>query len=67
MKDIFRFRGIDKLYCDMNGKFFFNDRPARIVYNNGSRSVLIGKTKKGLISLRKLAYKEKLTAGNCPF
>lgn len=66
-KQIFRFQGIDNLYCDMRGKFFFNDKPARIVYNNGTNSVMVGKSKKGIISLRKLAYKSTMQFEKLPF
>ena len=55
--NIFKFRGIEGLYADAEGNFFFNGKPARKVYNNGSISVLCGRSKRGLITLRKLAYK----------
>ena len=67
MKEIFRFKGIDGLYCDMDGNFFYNDRPTRKVYNNGSLSVMVGKSKRGIISLRKIAYKELIIEDVCPF
>lgn len=67
IKQIFRFKGIDNLYCDMSGNFFFNDKPTRIVYNNGTNSVMVGKSKKGIISLRKLAYKSTIQIENLPF
>ncbi len=54
---IYKFKGIDNLYADHKGDFFYNDRPIKKVYNNGSLSVLIGKSKRGIIKLRKLAYK----------
>jgi len=66
-KQIFRFRGIENLYCDMNGNFFFNNKPARKVYNNGTVSVMVGKSKKGIISLRKLAYKSEIIIEQLPF
>lgn len=67
MKDIIRFNGISDLYCDYSGQFFYKDKPTKIVYNNGSRSVLLGKSKKGLIKLRKLAYKSKIEETATPF
>lgn len=67
MSGIFRFKGIPDLYCDLDGNFVYNNKPARIVYNNGSRSVLLGKSKKGLITLRKIAYKCEMEIKLCPF
>jgi hypothetical protein len=64
---VYKFHGIENLYCDTEGNFFYNDRPARIIYNNGSRSVLLGKSKRGIISLRKLAYESEMKEAECPF
>ena len=41
----------------MKGNFFYKGKLTRIVYNNGTHSVLCGRTKRGLIKLRTLAYK----------
>lgn len=67
VKEIFRFSGIPDLYCDMDGNFFYMGRPARIVYNNGSKSVLCGKSKRGIISLRKTAYRSTIEIKDLPF
>jgi len=67
MKEVFRFKGIDDLYCDLDGKFFYKDKPARKVYNNGSISILINGSKKGVLSLRKVAYRDKVKEIVCPF
>ena len=67
MKDIFRFNGFENLYCDTKGNFFLNDKPIKKVYNNGSLSIIINGSKRGLIKLRKLAYKDKLGIDILPF
>lgn len=56
-KTIYKFKGINDLYADEHGNFFFKNRPARKVYNKVSIAVLCGRSKKGIIKLRKLAYK----------
>lgn len=40
-----------------SGKFWHNEKEAKIVYNNGSKAVLISGTKYGIIKLRKQAIK----------
>ncbi len=67
MTDIFRFHGFENLYCDLKGNFFLNDKPIKKIYNNGSISIIINGSKKGLIKLRKYAYKDKLEIDSCPF
>lgn len=67
MKDVFRFKGIEDLYCDIEGNFFYKDKPTKKVYNNGTISVMLGKSKKGIISLRKIAYKSKINNDYVPF
>jgi len=67
MKKIFRFKGIEDLYCDTSGNFFYKDKPTRKVYNNGTISVMLGKSKKGVISLRKIAYKSEIEDDFIPF
>ncbi len=66
-EEVYRFKGIEDLYADKEGNFFYKDKPARKVYNNGTISVLCGKSKKGLIKLRKLAYKSSVEALDLPF
>lgn len=61
------FKGIPDLYADKEGNFFYKDAPARKVYNNGTISVLCGRSKKGLIKLRKLAYKSAIEVSDLPF
>lgn len=67
MIEVFRFKDIEDLYCDMQGNFFYKYKPTKKVYNNGSISIICGKTKKGLISLRKKAYKVKIEKQEIPF
>lgn len=64
---IFRFKGFDNLHCDMDGNFFVNDKPVKKVYNNGSLAILVGKSKLGIIKLRKLAYKHEKEDCIAPF
>ena len=64
---IYKFRGIDDLYADKDGNFFFKDRPARKVYNNGSEAVLCGRSKRGVKKLRTLAYKATREVREWPF
>jgi hypothetical protein len=66
-EEVYLFRGIPELYANMKGEFFYKGAPARIVYNNGTRSVLCGKTKRGLIKLRTLAYKSAIEVAELPF
>jgi len=66
-KIVYKFHGHD-FYCDENGKFFNKeDKPLKIIYNNGSRSLLFEKKKFGLIKLRKIAFKSKIEIIDCPF
>lgn len=64
---IYKFTGIENLYCDLKGNFFYNEKPIKKVYNNGSIAVKIGNSKRGLISLRKIAYKTEREIFFCPF
>ena len=64
---VYKFKGINDLYCDLSGNFFYKDKHAKKVYNNGSASVLCGRSKLGLIKLRKLAYKTEIEIIKCPF
>lgn len=57
LKTIYRFKGLSELWADENGNFYFKNKPAPKVYNNGSLAVLCGRSKKGIIKLRKLAFK----------
>lgn len=64
---VYKFTNIENLYCDLKGNFFYNDKPVKKVYNNGSIAVKIGNSKRGLISLRKQAYKSQKEKIYCPF
>lgn len=64
---IYKFKGMPGLHADTNGNFFYKGKPARKVYNNGSISVMAGKSKRGIIKLRKLAYKSSIIKGPLPF
>ncbi len=61
------FKGIPNLYSDVKGKFFYEGKPARKVYNNGSLSILCRKSKRGVIKLRTLAYKSFIVIDDLPF
>ncbi len=60
LKTIYKFKGINDLFADDKGNFFYKNKPARKVYNKGSIAVLCGQSKKGIIKLRKLAYKASI-------
>jgi len=66
-EEVYKFNGIDNLHCDLKGNFYFNNKPIKKVYNNGSLSVLIGKSKRGIKTLRKLAYKSTKEKEYSPF
>ena len=58
MKEVvYKFKGIEGLYCDLKGNFFFKGKPLSKIYNNGTLAIRIGKTKRGLKKLRTLAFK----------
>lgn len=63
----FKFKGIPELYANEKGEFFYKGKLARKIYNNGSIAVLCGRTKRGIIKLRKLAYKTTAEIDNLPF
>jgi hypothetical protein len=67
IQKVYLFRGVPDLYADMDGNFFYKDRPARKVYNSGSMAVLCGRSKRGIIKLRKLAYLGEVEVQNLPF
>jgi len=65
---VYKFKGVNDLYCNLYGTFFYKGKLAKKVYNNGSVSILCGKTKYGLIKLRSLAYKCEIENNDdCPF
>ena len=64
---VYLFKDIPDLYADLNGNFFYKGKPTKKVYNNGSIAVLCGNTKRGIITLRKLAFKSTITIADCPF
>ena len=64
---VYFFKGIPNLYSDVKGNFFYEGKPARKVYNNGSLSILCGKSKRGIIKLRTLAYKSFIIIDDLPF
>lgn len=57
---------IDGLIFHSN-KFWFNDKPCKLVYNNGSKSVLVNGRKLGVKKLRKQAVKIELEEIKLPF
>jgi len=67
IEEVYKFRGIPGLHADMKGNFFYNSSRIRKVYNNGSISVMIGKSKRGIIKLRTLAYKSTIIKEELPF
>jgi len=63
------FPGYEGLYWH-SGKFWFNEKEVKQVFNNGSLSILLyGSIKKSIKQLRKLAQpcKIKLIKYKCPF
>jgi hypothetical protein len=64
---MYMFKGIDGLYADNKGNFFFHNRPAPTVYNNGSLAVRVGKTKYGIKKLRTIAYVSFIEIVALPF
>jgi len=50
-----------------SNKFWLHEKPCKIVYNNGSKSVLINGRKFGIIKLRKQAKKIEITKIKLPF
>ena len=57
MEEIFKFHGIDDLYSDINGNFFYKEKPIKKCYRSGQIYIRFNKKKYGMITLRKLAYK----------
>ena len=64
---VYKFRGISDLHADEKGNFFYRNNPVPKVYNNGSMSVRIDKTKLGIKKLRALAYVSFIEKVECPF
>lgn len=64
---VYKFKGFSDLHADINGNFFYKDKPATKVYNNGSVSLLIGKSKISIKKLRANAYKEYIQKVILPF
>jgi len=64
---VYKFRGIENLYADENGNFFFKQTPVPKVYNNGTLSVRVGKRKYGIIKLRTLAFVSFIVPDALPF
>jgi len=53
---IYKFKGIEHLYADEKGRFFFQNKPAPKIINNGTLAIRAGRTRYGLKKLRRLAY-----------
>jgi len=64
---VYKFKGIENLYADLKGNFFYNNKPTKKVYNNGTIAILCGRTKRGIIKLRTIAYKSTIQENICPF
>lgn len=67
LETVYKFKGVDNLHCDLKGNFFYNEKPVRKIYNNGSIAISVNKSKLGLNKLRKLAYKSQIEINECPF
>jgi len=66
--DIYRFKGIDLFYSDMQGNFYLlNGIPIKKQYHNGRNCIRIKQKRYGLKTLRKLAYKSYIVEENLPF
>jgi hypothetical protein len=64
---VYMFRGINGLYCDTKGNFFFHSHPVPKIYNNGSLAVRVGKTKYGIKKLGGLASISSKEVQELPF
>jgi len=64
---VFKFKNIPGLYADEAGNFFFNNVPAKKVYNNGTLAIRTGKIKRGIKKLRTLAYVAFIEREELPF
>jgi len=62
----YKFTNFEGLIFHSN-KFWMNEKPCKIVYNNGSKSVLVGSRKLGIIKLRKSAIKTEIESIKLPF
>jgi hypothetical protein len=67
IEKVYRFHGIEDLYSDAKGCFFFKNKLVPTVYNNGSLAVRVGRKKYGLKKLRTLAYLTYQKKNDCPF
>lgn len=61
------FKNIPGLYADEDGNFFFNNAPAKKVYNNGTLAIRTGKIKRGIKKLRSLAFVSHIVIDELPF
>lgn len=66
-RKIYKFKGIDHLYADEKGNFFYKDRPVPKVVNNGSLAVRVGAIRYGIKKLRVRAYACRVAVDECPF
>ena len=56
IEKVYKFKGIEGLYADAKGQFYFKEKPLKKIYNNGSEAVRVGNTKYGIKKLRTKAY-----------
>lgn len=64
---IYTFPSIPGLIATVNGNFEYNGMLTKTVYNNGSIAVICGRSKRGIIALRKEAVKAIRKINTIPF
>jgi len=65
--DVFKFKNINCLYSDINGNFFFNEKPIKKHWRKGQIFIIINKKQIGMKTLRKITYKSKINIEELPF
>lgn len=66
-KSVYLFKGIENLYSDENGSFFYNERPIKKKWRVGQVYVEVNKKRYGMNTLRNLAYKSIIKEETLPF
>jgi hypothetical protein len=56
----YNFKGIDKLRCDIDGNFNYNNTPIKKQWREGQIFIKIYNKRYGMKTLRKLAFKVKM-------
>jgi len=67
MQIVFQFKGIENLYSDLKGNFYFEERLIRKYWRKGQVFIIVNKKQIGMNTLRKLAYETKINKIILPF